>query len=63
MPQLTDEENHLLRYYSERERVIHGPERSPAHQRLLARGYIEERPVNIQDLLITITGAGRAVLR
>jgi hypothetical protein len=62
MPKLADEERQLLRYYGERERVISGPQRTASHQVLLDLGYIKEQPVNLQDLLIVVTEAGRRVL-
>jgi hypothetical protein len=43
---------------AEAERVIIGFQRIPTHQHLLQMGYIEERPLNIQDLLILVTKAG-----
>jgi hypothetical protein len=59
MPELSDHERNLLRYCAESERIIHGLERSTAHQHLLRIGYIEERALNLQDLLIVVTDAGR----
>jgi hypothetical protein len=44
---LSDEERGLLRYYGEREHVISGLNRTPAHQHLLGIGYIKEDAVNI----------------
>ena len=57
---MTDAE--LLYYYTERERIIFGGDRSPGHYRLREFGYIEEHPANFRNLLITVTDAGRAVL-
>ena len=37
-------------------------ERTATHQHLLSKGYIEERSVNLQDLLIIVTEAGRTAL-
>jgi hypothetical protein len=60
MHDLTEDERRLLKHYCERERVITGLQRTHAHLRLLDLGYIEEQSVNIQDLLIVVTDAGRA---
>jgi hypothetical protein len=60
---LTDGEVRLLKHYSERERVIKGLQRTAEHQRLLALGYINEEHLNMQDLRITVTDTGRALLR
>jgi len=57
---MTDGE--LLLYYTERERIINGGQRSPGHQRLRELGYIEEYPVSIWNWLITVTDAGRSVI-
>jgi hypothetical protein len=57
---MTDAE--LLQHYIERDRIIHGAQRSPGHHRLLELGFIEEHPVSLKNLLITVTNAGRAVL-
>jgi hypothetical protein len=62
MPDLTDEEIALLKYYLESDRIITGLHRSQAHQRLLKLSYIEERAANLQDLRITITDDGRHAL-
>ena len=62
MADLSDDERNLLRHYAEAERVISGPERTATYQHLLSRGYIEERPVNLQDLMIVVTEAGRTAL-
>jgi hypothetical protein len=61
---LSNIEWQLLHHYSERERVIDGPERSLQHQRLLALGYIREQKINlsIPGRLIVVTPAGRAAL-
>jgi hypothetical protein len=61
MNDLSDDERNLLRHYSEAERLIDGTDRSAAHQHLLRMGYIEERAVNLRDLLIVVTDAGRRV--
>ena len=52
MHKLADDERQLLRYYGERERVISGPQRGPAHQLLSDLGYIKEQRVNLQESLI-----------
>jgi hypothetical protein len=57
---MTDSE--LLRYYGEQTRIMHGGQRSPGHQRLLELGYIEEHPVSLRNVLVTVTNAGQAVL-
>ncbi len=57
---MTDSE--LLHYYGERSRILHGGQRSPGHHRLLELGYIEEYPVSLTNVLVTVTNAGRAVL-
>ena len=59
---MADDERQLLRYYGERERVISGPQRGPAHQLLSDLGYIKEQPVNLQESLIVVTETGRKVL-
>ena len=56
------DERQLLRYYGERERVISGPQRGPAHQLLWDLGYIKEQPVNLQELLIVVMERGRKIL-
>ena len=58
---LTLKQRHLLRFYSEREHVIHGMRRNPDHLRLVELQYITEHPVN-GDLLIKVTKAGRGAL-
>jgi hypothetical protein len=63
VPELSNDERSLLRYYGEAERVISGLQRTFVHQHLLSIGYIEEQPVNLQDLLIVVTDAGREALR
>jgi hypothetical protein len=60
MRKLANEERQLLRY--ERERVISGLQRAPAHRLLLDLGYIKEQPVDLQELLIVVTETGRKVL-
>jgi hypothetical protein len=57
---MTDAE--LLQYYIERGRIIFGGDRSPGHYRLRERGFIEEHPASLRNLLITVTDAGRTVL-
>lgn len=52
----------LLHHYLERSRIIHGGQRSPGHYRLLELGFIEEHPVSLRNLLITVTEAGRVAL-
>ena len=63
MRELSNDERNLLRHYSERDRVIDTRNRTPAHQHLLGIGYIKEHAVNIQELLISATEAGRQALR
>ena len=63
MRELSNYERNLLRHYSERDRVITPRERTPAHQHLLGIGYIEEHAANKQELLISVTEAGRQALR
>ena len=62
MSKLLSDERTLLRYYAETERILHGPERGAVHQHLLRMGYIDERPVNLQDLVVVVTQAGRMAL-
>jgi hypothetical protein len=62
MPELTDDERHLLRQLGECERVVSGPQRPKGIQRLVELGYVREESLNIQDLRFTITDAGRAAL-
>jgi hypothetical protein len=57
---MTDAE--LLQHYIERDRIIHGGQRTPGHYRLRELGFIEEHPVSIKNLLITVTAAGRTAL-
>jgi hypothetical protein len=57
MNKLADDEHNLLRYYAESERILHG------HQHLLRSGYVEERTVNAQATLVTVTATGRRALR
>jgi hypothetical protein len=52
---MTDSE--LLHYYGENTRIIHGGQRSPSHLRLLELGYIEEHPLSLRNVLITVTNA------
>ena len=64
MRELSNDERNLLRqHYAEGDRVINTRDRTPAHQHLLDVGYIKEHAVNIQDLEITVTEAGRQALR
>jgi hypothetical protein len=63
MRELSNDERNLLRYYAERDRVINTRDRTSDHQHLLGVGYIKERGVNIQELLISATEAGRQALR
>jgi hypothetical protein len=63
MHELSNDERNLLRHYAEDDRVIGGLQRTPAHQHLLRIGYIREQSVDIQDLLIIVTDAGRRALR
>jgi len=62
MKHLTCEETALLRQYKVGSQVIIGLELSEAHQRLLKLGYIEEQPLNLMDLRISITADGRSAL-
>ena len=62
MAHLTSEEAALLKHYRAGERVIIGPERDQAHERLLKLGYIEEYPLNLMDLRVGITTDGRSAL-
>jgi hypothetical protein len=62
MKKLSGGERNLLRYYAEMERILHGAERGAAHQHLLRIGYIEERPVKLQDAAVVVTEAGRIAL-
>ena len=57
---MTDAE--LLLHYIQSTRIIHGAQRSPGHHRLLRLGFIEEYPVSIKNLLITVTAAGRTAI-
>ena len=57
---MTDAE--LLQHYIQCKRIIHGAQRSPGHHRLLRLGFIEEYPVSIKNLLITVTAAGRTAI-
>ena len=57
---MTDAE--LLQHYIQCKRIIHGAQRSPGHHRLLKLGFIEEYPVSIKNLLITVTAAGRTAI-
>jgi len=57
---MTDAE--LLQHYIQCKRIIDGTQRSPGHHRLLKLGLIEEHPVSIKNLLITVTAAGRITL-
>ena len=57
---MTDAE--LLQDYIQCKRIIHGAQRSPGHHRLLKLGFIEEHPVSIKNLLITVTAAGRTAI-
>ena len=62
MPELSDDERNLLRYYAESERIIHGLGRGAVHEHLLRMGYIEERAVNVRDTLVVVTAAGERAL-
>ncbi len=57
---MTDAE--LLQYYIEGRRIIHSGQRSAGHYRLREFGFIEEHPVSLRNLLITVTEAGRTAL-
>ena len=60
---LSNIERELLRYYSERERIING-QRTSEHRRLMALSYIREQRVhpNTSDRRIIVTPAGHAAL-
>jgi hypothetical protein len=62
MNKLSTDKRNLLRYYAETARILHGISRGVVHQHLLSMGYIEERPVNMQDSVIVVTQAGRRAL-
>ena len=57
---MTDAE--LLQHYIQCKRIIDGTQRSPGHHRLKGLGFIEEYPVSIKNLLITVTAAGRTAI-
>ena len=57
---MTDAE--LLQHYIQCKRIIDGTQRSPSHHRLKKLGLIEEHPVSIKNLLITVTAAGRTAV-
>jgi hypothetical protein len=60
MSLLTKEEILQLTQLRECEQVVPGPQRS---RRLVELGYVDERILGtVQDLLLTITDAGRAAL-
>jgi hypothetical protein len=59
---LSDIERGLLQHYSEGERFISPRSRSHQHRRLVAFGYIKEHVIDIGNLLISVTPAGRAAL-
>jgi hypothetical protein len=62
-PKLTPEEIHLLRELNERDRqALRGMPRPPAVDRLQALGYDVVHSPNSEDLLFSITAAGRAAL-
>jgi hypothetical protein len=63
MRELSNDERNLLRHYAERDRVINSRDRTSDHRHLLGIGYIKEHAVNIQELLISVTEAGRQALR
>jgi hypothetical protein len=52
----------LLKRYRARARVITEPERNQAHQRLLKLRYIQEEPLNLLDLHVSITTDGQSAL-
>ena len=62
MNKLSGGERNLLRYYAETERILRGKERGVAHQHLLRIGYIEERPINLQNSVVLVTQAGQTAL-
>jgi hypothetical protein len=57
---MTDAE--LLQHYIQCKRIIDGTQRSPGHHRLKKLGFIEEHPVGIKSLLITVTAGGRTAI-
>jgi hypothetical protein len=62
-PKLTPEEIHLLRQLNERDRqALRGMRRPPAADGLQALGYVVVHSPNSEDLLFSITAAGRAAL-
>ena len=62
-PKLTPEEIHLLRQLNERGRqALGGMPRPPAADGLQALGYVVVHSLNSEDLLFSITAAGRAAL-
>jgi hypothetical protein len=63
MRELSNDERNLLRHYAEGDRLVRGPQRTPVHQHLLRIGFIEEKPVNLRDSVISVTDAGRKALR
>jgi hypothetical protein len=63
MRELSDLQRYLLRHYSERPRVISTRDRGPSYQHLVSIGYIKERAVSDEYWLISVTEAGRKVLR
>ena len=63
MGALSDHERYFLWHYFERHRVISTRDRTPAYQHLLSIGYIKERAVSVEYWLVSVTDAGRRVLR
>jgi hypothetical protein len=61
-PKLTPEEIQLLRQLNERDRQLGGMPRPPAADGLQALGYVVVHSPNSEDLLFSITAAGRAAL-
>jgi len=57
---MTDAE--LLQHYIQCKRIIDGTQRSPGHHRLKRLGFIEEHPVSLKNLLITVSAAGRTAI-
>jgi hypothetical protein len=57
---MTDAE--LLQHYIQCKRIIDATQRSPGHHRLKKLGFIDEHPVGIKNLLITVTAGGRTAI-
>jgi hypothetical protein len=59
MPELSDNECNLLRYYAETEHILHGNERGAVHQHPPSNGHIEERTFDTRDALVVVTATGQ----